>query len=181
MYKRQPAALHLGNSSTVRYAQLYKLPEDIEVCCNRGTSGIEGSLSTAIGYSVCSDKLNFVALGDLSFFYDMNALWNSNYGCNLRIMLLNNGGGEIFHALPGLKMADKTHRFVTAPHKTSAKGWAEERGFAYFAVNNMEELTEAMTTFTQPAPYTQPMLMEVFTDATEDVRLLKAYYHSLKK
>lgn len=176
-----PAALHLGNSSTVRYAQLYKLPEDIEVCCNRGTSGIEGSLSTAIGYSVCSDKLNFVALGDLSFFYDMNALWNSNYGCNLRIMLLNNGGGEIFHALPGLKMADKTHRFVTAPHKTSAKGWAEERGFAYFAVNNMEELTEAMTTFTQPAPYNQPMLMEVFTDATEDVRLLKAYYHSLKK
>lgn len=176
-----PAALHLGNSSTVRYAQLYKLPEDIEVCCNRGTSGIEGSLSTAIGYSVCSDKLNFVALGDLSFFYDMNALWNSNYGCNLRIMLLNNGGGEIFHALPGLKMADKTHQFVTAPHKTSAKGWAEERGFTYFAVNNMEELTEAMTTFTQPAPYNQPMLMEVFTDATEDVRLLKAYYHSLKK
>ena len=55
-----PAALHLGNSSAVRYAQLYTLPEDVEVCCNRGTSGIEGSLSTAIGYSVCSDKLNFV-------------------------------------------------------------------------------------------------------------------------
>lgn len=95
-----PAALHLGNSSAVRYAQLYTLPEDVEVCCNRGTSGIEGSLSTAIGYSVCSDKLNFVVIGDLSFFYDMNALWNSNFGCNLRILLLNNGGGEIFQALP---------------------------------------------------------------------------------
>lgn len=92
----------------------------------QGTSGIEGSLSTAIGYSVCSDKLNFVVIGDLSFFYDMNALWNSNFGCNLRILLLNNGGGEIFQALPGLKMEDKTRRFVTATHKTSAKGWAKE-------------------------------------------------------
>ena len=110
----------------------------------------------------------------------MNALWNVNYGCNLRILLLNNGGGEIFQALPGLKMEDKTHRFVTATHKTSAKGWAEERGFAYFPVHNAEELTEAMPTFTQPTPYSQPMLMEVFTDAAEDVRLLKEYYHQLK-
>ena len=168
-----PAALHLGNSSAVRYAQLYTLPEDVEVCCNRGTSGIEGSLSTAIGYSVCSDKLNFVVIGDLSFFYDMNALWNSNFGCNLRILLLNNGGGEIFQALPGLKMEDKTRRFVTATHKTSAKGWAKERGFSYLPVHNDEELTSAMAVFTQSAPHNQPMLMEVFTDASEDVRLLK--------
>ena len=174
-------ALHLANSSVIRYAQLYSVPSTVEICCNRGTSGIEGSLSTAIGYSVCSDKLNFVVLGDLSFFYDMNALWNVNYGCNLRILLLNNGGGEIFQALPGLKMEDKTHRFVTATHKTSAKGWAEERGFAYFPVHNAEELTEAMTIFTQPTPYSQPMLMEVFTDAAEDVRLLKEYYHQLKQ
>ena len=176
-----PAALHLGNSSAVRYAQLYTLPEDVEVCCNRGTSGIEGSLSTAIGYSVCSDKLNFVVIGDLSFFYDMNALWNSNFGCNLRILLLNNGGGEIFQALPGLKMEDKTRRFVTATHKTSAKGWAKERGFSYLPVHNDEELTSAMAVFTQSAPHNQPMLMEVFTDASEDVRLLKEYYHQLKK
>ena len=176
-----PAALHLGNSSAVRYAQLYTLPEDVEVCCNRGTSGIEGSLSTAIGYSVCSDKLNFVVIGDLSFFYDMNALWNSNFGCNLRILLLNNGGGEIFQALPGLKMEDKTRRFVTATHKTSAKGWAKERGFSYLPVHNDEELTSAMAVFTQSAPHNQPMLMEVFTDASEDVRLLKEYYHQTKK
>jgi len=176
-----PAALHLGNSSAVRYAQLYTLPEDVEVCCNRGTSGIEGSLSTAIGYSVCSDKLNFVVIGDLSFFYDMNALWNSNFGCNLRILLLNNGGGEIFQALPGLKMEDKTRRFVTATHKTSAKGWAKERGFSYLPVHNDEELTSAMAVFTQSVPHNQPMLMEVFTDASEDVRLLKEYYHQLKK
>ena len=175
-----PAALHLGNSSSIRYAQLYALPEEVEVCCNRGINGIEGSLSTAIGYSVCSDKLNFVVIGDLSFFYDMNALWNTNFGCNLRILMLNNGGGEIFHTLPGLDMESKTHRFVTANHKTTAKGWAEERGFTYISVLNTEELVADMETFTQPTPHNQPMFMEVFTDATEDTRLLKEYYHQLK-
>ena len=175
-----PSALHLGNSSTVRYAQLFTLPEEVEVCCNRGTSGIEGSLSTAIGYAVASDKLNFVVIGDLSFFYDMNALWNSNFGCNLRILLLNNGGGEIFQALPGLSMSGKTHRFVTATHKTSAQGWATERGFLYQGVHDTAELEEAMKVFTDPNPINQPVLMEVFTDKDEDVRLLKEYYHSLK-
>ena len=146
-----PSALHLANSSTVRYAQLYKLPEEVEVCCNRGTSGIEGSLSTALGYSVCSDKLNFVVIGDLSFFYDMSALWNANYGCNLRILLLNNSGGEIFEALPGLKMNEKTARFVQATHHTKAEGWAKERGFDYTAVHTSAELSAAMMRFTNPA------------------------------
>ena len=177
----EQCALHLANSSVIRYAQLFTVASSVEVCCNRGTSGIEGSLSTAVGYAAASDKLNFVVIGDLSFFYDMNALWNSNFGCNLRILLLNNGGGEIFQALPGLKMEDKTHRFVTATHKTSAKGWAEERGFSYLPVHNDGELTDAMAVFTQSAPHNQPMLMEVFTDAAEDVRLLKEYYHQLKK
>lgn len=176
-----PSALHLGNSSTVRYAQLFTLPEEVEVCCNRGTSGIEGSLSTAIGYAAASDKLNFVVLGDLSFFYDMNALWNSNFGCNLRILLLNNGGGEIFQALPGLSMDGKTHRFVTAAHTTSAQGWATERKFSYISVRTEAELEEAMKAFTQPEAVSQPMLMEVFTDKSEDVRLLKEYYHQLKE
>lgn len=95
----------------------------------------------------CSDRR-------FEFLYDMNALWNSNFGCNLRILLLNNGGGEIFQALPGLKMEDKTRRFVTATHKTSAKGWAKERGFSYLPVHNDEELTSAMAVFTQSVPTT---------------------------
>ena len=175
-----PCALHVGNSSAIRYAQLFALPDDVEVCCNRGMNGIDGSLSTAIGYSVCSDKLNFVVLGDLSFFYDMNALWNGNYGCNLRILLLNNGGGELFEALPGVEWEERTKRFVAAKHTTSARGWAEERGFAYFAVRNEAELEEVMPVFTQADPYPKPMLVELFTDAAEDVRLLKDYYHQLK-
>ncbi|WP_165155400.1 2-succinyl-5-enolpyruvyl-6-hydroxy-3-cyclohexene-1-carboxylic-acid synthase [Parabacteroides sp. ZJ-118] len=175
------SALHLGNSSAVRYAQLYALPDTVEVCCNRGTSGIEGSLSTAIGYASASQRLNFVVIGDLSFFYDMNALWSGELRDNLRVLLLNNGGGEIFQALPGLEMDERTRRYVSAPHQTSAKGWALERGFSYFAVRDAEELAAAMEAFTQTErPGGQPLLMEVFTDKAEDVRLLKAYYHQLR-
>lgn len=174
------SALHLGNSSTVRYAQLYTVPDTVEVCCNRGTSGIEGSLSTAIGYASASAKTNFIVLGDLSFFYDMNALWNGNIRRNVRILLLNNGGGEIFQALPGLKMEEQTHRFVTAAHTTSAEGWATERGFSYTQVRNQEELEEAIAAFTRPDATDRPLFLEVFTDKAADIQLLKSYYHHLK-
>lgn len=177
----EEAALHLGNSSTVRYAQLFTVPPTVEVCCNRGTSGIEGSLSTALGYASASEKLNFIVLGDLSFFYDMNALWMSTIRPNVRILLLNNGGGEIFETLPGLKMEPRTHRFVTAAHTVTAEGWAVERGFSYRAVRGEAELEEAMAAFTAPEATEKPLFVEVFTDKAEDVRLLKAYYHRLKE
>lgn len=176
----EKSVLHLANSSVVRYAQLYAISPTIEVCCNWGTSGIEGSLSTAVGYAATSDKLNFAAIGDLSFFYDMNALWNVNVGSNLRILLLNNGGGEIFHTLPGLEMSEASHKFITAVHKTSAKGWAEERGFLYLRAENDGQLAETMQTFTCPETVERPILLEVFTDKDEDIRMLKNYYHQLK-
>ena len=173
----QQCALHLANSSAVRYAQLFTVPATVEVCCNRGTSGIDGSLSTAVGYAAASDKLNFVVIGDLSFFYDMNALWNGNFGANLRILLLNNGGGEIFHTLPGLEMSGTSHKFITAVHKASAKGWAEDRGFLYQKVEDEVQLEEAIQLFTQPEPMTQPVLVEVFTNKNKDARILKDFYH----
>ncbi|ERI85624.1 2-succinyl-5-enolpyruvyl-6-hydroxy-3-cyclohexene-1-carboxylic-acid synthase [Bacteroides pyogenes F0041] len=172
----ESCALHLANSSAVRYAQLYPIPSAVEVCGNRGTNGIEGSLSTAIGYAACSDKLNFVVIGDLSFFYDMNALWNGHIGANLRILLLNNGGGGIFHTLPGLEMSGTSHKFITAVHKTSAKGWAEERGFLYLRAENEEQLTEAVQILTRPEPMEKPVLVEVFTNKNKDARILKDYF-----
>lgn len=176
----QKSILHLANSSTVRYAQLYSINSTVEVYCNRGTSGIEGSLSTAVGCAAGSDKLNFVAIGDLSFFYDMNALWNGSIHSNLRILLLNNGGGEIFHTLPGLDVSVPSHKYITADHRTCAEGWAKERGFNYLKVENEEQLIVAMKSFTQPEPMEQPVIMEVFTDMNEDSRILKEYYHQLK-
>lgn len=174
------AVLHLSNSSSVRYAQLFKIDDSIKVFCNRGTNGIEGSLSSAIGYAAVSGSLNFVVIGDLSFFYDMNALWNPNISGNLRIMMINNGGGEIFHSLPGLKMDERARSFITATHTTSARGWAEERGFRYFGVHNAEEFDVALAQFTGPSTCGSPMFMEVFTLPDNDVKLLKEFYHSVK-
>ena len=176
-----PCSLHLANSSVVRYAQLFDIPANVEILSNRGTNGIEGSLSTALGYATASDKLNYLFIGDLSFFYDMNALWNSNYGANIRILLLNNEGGEIFHALPGLELHENARRFVTATHCATAKAWAEDRGFEYLSARNSEELNAAVTVFTQASVTNRPMLLEVFTDKNLDIEMLKEYYHNLKK
>ena len=175
-----PCALHLANSSVVRYAQLFPLPDGVEVLSNRGTNGIEGSLSAAVGYAAASDKLNYIFIGDLSFFYDMNALWNPHGGKNLRILLLNNGGGEIFNALPGLRLTDENRRFVLGTHQTSAQGWAVDSGFEYLSARNAGELATLLPRFTAPDT-TRPMLLEVFTDKDQDVQLLREYYHQLDK
>lgn len=176
----QESALHLANSSAVRYAQLYPLAPQVEVCCNRGVNGIEGSLSAAIGYAAASKKLNFVVIGDLSFFYDMNALWNHHFGINLRILLLNNAGGEIFHTLPGMDKTERSRPFITAPHRTSARGWAEERGFFYMKAENQEELDEKMQLFTDSNDTLKPMLLEVLTEAEKDTSMLRDYYRGLR-
>lgn len=181
--KKMPktSVLHLANSSVVRYAQLFQLHYDIEVCCNRGTSGIEGSLSTSIGYAMSSDKLNFCLIGDLSFFYDMNALWTNAFGSNYRVLLLNNGGGEIFKSLP-MNLTGNSERFVQATHNTKAEGWAKERDFNYISARNQSELDAAMEIFTNPEiNQTKPIFLEVFTNSEEDVKSYKSYYHSLKK
>ncbi|MBR2457215.1 MAG: 2-succinyl-5-enolpyruvyl-6-hydroxy-3-cyclohexene-1-carboxylic-acid synthase [Bacteroidaceae bacterium] len=175
-----PCSLHLANSSTVRYAQLFTLAKGVEVCCNRGVNGIEGSLSSAIGYASASTQTNFILIGDLSFFIDMNALWMSHLRNNVRILLFNNEGGEIFHTLPGMDKTDKSRPFITAEHQTSAKGWAEERGFQYIKVRDDEEWQDALKVFASPEEQERPMILEVMTDKSEDTRLLREYYKSVK-
>lgn len=175
-----PSVLHLANSSVVRYAQMFDLPEGVEVLANRGTSGIEGSLSTAVGYAAVSEKLNFVFIGDLSFFYDMNALWNGYCGNNLRILVLNNGGGEIFHSLPGLELSPEARRYVAGTHAATAKAWAVDRGFDYVPVYDEATLLAALPAFADSRCGQRPMLLEAFTDAEMDANLLKKYYQNLK-
>jgi 2-succinyl-5-enolpyruvyl-6-hydroxy-3-cyclohexene-1-carboxylate synthase len=177
----EQCALHLANSSPVRYTELFPIADTVEVCCNRGVNGIDGSLSTAIGYAACSDKLNFIVIGDLSFFYDMNSLWGTHPTANVRILLLNNGGGEIFHTLPGLEMSGTSHKFITGVHNMSAKGWAEECGLSYIRVEDEKSLGLNMPTFVQPDATGKPIIMEVITNKNKDARILKEFYNSLKK
>lgn len=169
------SVVHLANSSSVRYAQMAERL-DVTYQANRGVNGIEGSLSTAMAYASVSERLNFIVIGDLSFFYDMNALWQISAQPNVRIMVLNNSGGEIFHALPGLHLDGKSLAAVTGEHRTSVKAWVQNRGCTYFAVHKQSELQEVWDRFCSPKVTgcrARPLVLEVFTDAASDMAILK--------
>ncbi len=135
-------ALHLANSSTVRIAALCFEGGCFPVFCNRGVNGIEGTLSAAVGHALVTDGINLVFIGDLSFFYDQNALWNTGLPDNLRIVLLNDGGGKIFQNLPGLDASPAVSKYIAASHHTSAQGIAQAYGLHYLSAHSMEEVEE---------------------------------------
>lgn len=174
------SALHLGNSSAVRYAQLFPIPStaNIEIYGNRGTSGIEGSLSTALGHAQSRTTPTYIILGDLSFFYDMNALWQKELPENLRILLLNNGGGGIFYTLPSLELTPRSKELVTAQHNSTAESWATAEGVHYLKATQSKELEEGIALLTDTSTK-GPLLLEVFTDSQEDAKLLQQYYQTV--
>lgn len=166
-----------ANSMAVRLGQFYSARY---MFVNRGLNGIEGCLSTAVGFACGIDKLVFCVIGDLSFFYDQNALWNNSLMSNLRIMLLNNGGGGIFRSLPGLKDSPAAEQFIAAAHHTTAEGICEQNNVRYIAAHNMEELQDGVDDL-MDADSMQPILLEVFTDPAEDDRVLRDYLYGERK
>lgn len=172
-------ALHLGNSSSIRNAQLFSLPPDTKVYSNRGVSGIDGVISTAVGFAAANDCETYLIAGDLSFFYDMNALWNRHISPHLHIMMMNNGSGGIFHLLPGADQSAALNDYIACHHQTEAKAWAESRGFYYLSARNKSELSEALDVFTQSGSE-KPLFLEVFTSHEVNPIVFKAYYHQLK-
>ena len=167
--------LNLANSTTIRIAQYFHLDDSIEVYCNRGVNGIDGCMSTFIGQAAASKKLNFLIIGDLTFFYDMNALWNRYVGNNVRIMLNNNSGAALFHFNQGLKNYPTLNENVAAEHNATAKGWAESRGFKYLYSSNKEEFDKNLEEFLNPDS-DKPIILEVFTKKEEDARLQHEFY-----
>ena len=166
-------ARHYANSTAVRLANRYARGY---VWCNRGVNGIEGTLSTAAGFSLVSDEEVVCVIGDLSFFYDQNALWQRALSDNLRILLLNNGGGGIFERFEGLRESPARDS-VMARHTTSAEGICQSYGVQYRAARSMEELREGIGWLTNPqtppqpspkerglnCPNGRPRLLEVFS------------------
>lgn len=168
--------VHYANSSAVRLANIYAAHR---VWCNRGVNGIEGSLSTAAGFSLGTTDKVVCVIGDLSFFYDQNALWNGRLRGNLRIILLNNHEGGIFSTLPGLDDSPAAHDMVAAAHNTEARGICTQNDIGYLKATNMDEMQVGVVTLlTQQAD--RPMVLEVFTDAAEDAKAMREYFESLK-
>lgn len=176
----QGSNLHLANSNSVRLAQMFPLDSSVSVFCNRGTNGIDGSMSSFMGLAAVADELSFLLIGDLSFFYDMNALWNRYVGSNIRILLMNNSGASIFHVSPGEKLLPTIDRFTAAEHDAKAESWVKSRGMKYLAASTIEEFEKNIDVFTDKNAKT-PMLFEVFTDKAEDAGLMKKFYSDNKK
>jgi 2-succinyl-5-enolpyruvyl-6-hydroxy-3-cyclohexene-1-carboxylate synthase len=170
--------LQVGNSSAIRYTQLFQLRKDIEVFCNRGTSGIDGSTSTAIGAAVAVKHRTTFITGDLSFFYDSNALWNNYIRDTFRIILINNEGGGIFRILPGHKNTDNFDIYFETKHNLTAKQLCEMFGFEYTSVNDMNSLDMALKTFYDTSK--NPKLLEVFTPSRINDEILLNYFNFIK-
>lgn len=164
--------VHYANSSAVRLACIYA---QHYVWCNRGVNGIEGSLSTAAGFSLATPDMTICVIGDLSFFYDQNALWNSNLRGNLRIILLNNRGGGIFRQLPGLSDSPAADDLVMASHENTAQGICTQNDIGYLSAKNMDEMQIGVVTLLTRESE-RPMLLEVFTDSNDDVKALEKYF-----
>lgn len=165
---------HIANSSSIRYANMFQLKDSIKVYCNRGTNGIDGSFSAFMGNAVVSKDLCFLLIGDLSFFYDLNACWNRYCGKNIRILLNNNEGAELFHYSYGTKISE-INTYIAAEHDGTAKGWIESRGFRYLCASSQEEFDEKLQEFLKEDSE-RPILFEVFTLKDEDAKIVHTYY-----
>jgi len=180
IFKNIPSSsqLQLSNSATVRYAQLFKLDKKLQVFCNRGTSGIDGSTSTAIGASIASDLPTVFITGDLSFLYDSNALWNQYIPKNFKIIVINNSGGGIFRILPGEKNTEKFDTYFETKHHLTAQHLCEMYHVNYSTVSNEHELDEKITSFFQTK--NQISLLEIFTPSTVNDQVLLDYFKFIK-
>ena len=170
--------LQISNSSAIRYAQLIEIDPSIEVYCNRGTSGIDGSTSTAIGAAVGrNDKQTVFITGDIGFLYDSNALWNSYIPKNFKIIIINNGGGGIFRILPGHEEKPVFNTYFETSHNLTAEHLAKMYKLNYFTANDVASLEEAIKNLYSNNDAAG--ILEVFTPTLENDVILKQYFKEL--
>lgn len=169
--------LQLANSTAIRYAQLFPLVPSLQVFCNRGTSGIDGSTSTAVGAAVASQNPVVFITGDLSFFYDSNALWNKYIPNSFRIILVNNAGGGIFRILPNAKEVAHFEDFFETKHALTAEHLCAMFGFEYRSATTMESVENALKNFYSEG--NKPKLLEVFTPSEINDKVLKDYFTAI--
>lgn len=178
-YIPEDSHLHMANSSVVRYCQLYDPIPSLRYFANRGTSGIDGSTSTACGVALSSPtKCNVLITGDVSFFYDTNAFWNKQLPANLRVFLINNGGGGIFRIIPGPRESDQLENYFEAHHDRKAEFICKAHDVNYLSASSMGEIEVQMSDFFEESD--RPKLMEIFTPRELNGEVLNEYFEFLK-
>jgi 2-succinyl-5-enolpyruvyl-6-hydroxy-3-cyclohexene-1-carboxylate synthase len=169
--------LQVGNSSAIRYVQLFDIDKSIDIFCNRGTSGIDGSTSTAIGAALANKRQTVFITGDVSFFYDSNALWNNYIPKNFKIIVINNGGGGIFRILPGHKENKTFNTFFETSHCLTAEHLAKMYHFDYLMASDEASLSKGLNDLFSSD--TTPTILEVFTPTKENDKILLQFFKEL--
>ena len=154
--------------------QYHKLAKGTVTYSNVGALGIDGCLSSFAGQAAATDSLAFLVIGDLSFFYDMNAAGLRSIAPNVRIILLNNGGGSEFHFIMGKDKIPSLNDYISAEHANIAAGWVESLGYDYYYATTKEEFDQVIERFGEPSE--KPMFLEVFTDMEKDAEVIHQFY-----
>ena len=170
--------LQVSNSSAIRYIQLFDVASSIPVFCNRGTSGIDGSTSTAIGAAVVNKLPTVLITGDIGFLYDSNALWNKYIPSNFKIILINNGGGGIFRILPGHEDTETFNTYFETSHQLNASHLAKMYGLDYFKATDETSLDQQFSVFLTQNE--QPSILEIFTPEKVNDLVLLEFFRKLK-
>ena len=166
--------LQIANSTAIRYVSYLGLPnKNLTVFCNRGTSGIDGCTSTALGAALINNKITTLITGDLAFFYDRNAFWNNYIPNNLRVILLNNHGGGIFNLIDGPSSAPELDKFFLTKHTLKAKNLAADFGLIYENCTSQNELNQALNSFFEPSETAK--ILELNFDMNKSAEVYKAF------
>ncbi len=173
---RVPAGtvVHLGNSATVRYSQLLRARPDLVYFSNRGISGIDGSMSAAAGAAMVSDGLHLLLVGDLSFAYDSNAMWNQHYPENLKVVVLNDGGGGIFRLLDGPDQMEFFEEYSVTHHPVSIELLSQSFGRSHHRVSGWADLEAQLEIIF--AEGSRLSVLEVDTTTAENSRIFKGLF-----
>ena len=174
------ALLHVSILNATRLVQFFDLPQGVKVFGNVSTFGIDGCLPTFMGQAFATDLPAFIVIGDISFFYAMNAISIKHRKPNVHIMLINNGGAAEFHIPPTSNAIPTIDRHIGVAHDRTAQAWAMAQGYEYIAVHDESELHDAMPTFVRDGNE-RPILFEVFTDMKKDGEFCLEAYRELER
>ena len=170
--------VQLGNSTPVRYAQLFHPLRKWYQYSNRGTSGIDGCCSTAAGAAYASDKITTLITGDIGFFYDSNFLWNNYLVNTFRIIIINNGGGGIFRFIDGPDTIEELDPYIETPHELNSENIAKTFHIPYSCCNREGSLVTMLDEFYRPT--STPVILEIKTPRFVNGKILKSYFEHLK-
>jgi len=174
----EKSVIHLANSMAVRYANILGGKSNSEVYCNRGTSGIDGSNSTALGHALYNKKPNYLLTGDMAFFYDRNAFWHNVIPKNLKIVIFNNHGGGIFRLIDGPAQQPELEQYFETEQKLTARNTALDFNMDYYFCDNESDLATILPEFIKKNDTSA--ILEIESNSYVNQKVFQAYKSLIK-